>query len=308
MKKLLVAFTIVFAFALFPAPSDAGTLMIGVKGWAALWDSAVGETFSKSADNEIEEWLKDAVDGEGNNDARLSSDLKLGMGALVGPMLSYQTDDKLWSFSLALMHFGYFSQEADVKASTQTAALDPYEDVDAKYILELNRREYDLAVTRSLTGNLKVFVGYKHQITEQKFKAEDPDGNEFDIYEVDVTIKMPTAGIGYIHPLSDRLFLGIQFGVLYVMPTVEFTDKFSDDTGNYSPYGDPVDGETWEKDFDKTFGFNGEASISYLIGESVIVQAGYRYQQIRIKMGEFDFDEWDSFHGVTLSALYLIGL
>jgi hypothetical protein len=307
MKKLLIALTVVFALILIPALSEAGTLMIGIKGWAALWDSAVGETFSKSADNEIEEWLKDPLGGN-NNDARLSSDLKLGMGALVGPMLSYQTDDKLWSFSLALMHFGSFSQEADVKASTQTTAVDPYEDLDAKYILELNRKEYDLAVTRSLTGNLKVFVGYKHQITEQKFKGEDPDGNEFDIYEVDVTIKMPTAGIGYIHPLSDRLFLGIQLGLLYVMPTVEYTDKFSDDAGNYSIEGDPVDGEQWEKDFDKTFGFNGEASLSYLIGESVIVQAGYRYQQIRIKMGEFDFDEWDTFHGVTLSAVYLIGL
>ena len=306
MKKLLIALTVVFALALIPAPSVAGTLMIGVKGWAALWDSAVGETFSKSADNEIEEYLTAPPPGGDNLDARLSSDIKLGMGALVGPMLSYQTDDKMWSFSLALMHFGYFSQEADVKAATWDGAT--WDDVDAKYILELNRREYDLAVTRSLTGNLKVFVGYKHQITEQKFKAEDPTGNEFDIYEVDVTIMMPTAGIGYVHPLSDRLFLGLQLGVLYVMPTVEYTDKFSDDAGNYSPYGDPVDGETWEKDFDKTFGFNGEVSLSYLIGESVIIQAGYRYQQIRIKMGEFDFDEWDSFHGVTLAALYLNGL
>lgn len=308
MKKsyLFVVLAVVFAIALFPVSSNAGTLMIGVKGWYAFWDSAIGEQFSGMADEEIVEYLKDPAGGN-SDDARLSSDIELGRGILVGPLLSYQTDDKLWSVSFALMHFGSFSQEADVTASTFDGAT--WENLDAKYKLELNRREYDFAVTRSLTENFKVFVGYKHQITEQKFKGEDPWGNEFDIYEVDVTLKIPTAGIGYVHPLTDKLFFGAQLGLLYVMPTVEFTDKFSDDAGNYSIDGDPVDGEEFEKDFDSTLGFNGELAISYLVGESLIVQAGYRYQQMRFKKGgDIDFDEWDTFHGVTLTAVYLLAL
>ena len=168
--------------------------------------------------------------------------------------------------------------------------------VDEKfeYDLELTRKETDIAVARSLTENWKFFVGYKRQAWESKFKA-DVQGESFDVYDINLDMDVPTVGVGYTAPLSESLALGIQAGVLYVMPDFEVKDYFFD--------------ETFGVDMANTLGFNGEVMLTWLVSESVALQGGYRYQYMKLEFDDPDVDIDpidDTFHGVTVTAVYMM--
>jgi hypothetical protein len=232
-------------------------------------------------------------------------------------MLSYQTDDSLWSFSLGFMLFGSFSQDTNARVNVEG------QDYSWKYDLELDRKEIDFGVSRLIRRNLKVFLGVKYQEVKYIQEVEgvslswdfdveseedtlqleiNREGN-FDLYEAEATILMPTVGIGYVHPLSDKMAIGFQGGLLLV-------------TGNigFGVFEDSIEG--WE-DFDTTFGFNGECSLTYMINRNLIVQAGYRYQTMKLKAdfgkvpllgNSIELDDIDTVHGFTVSAVYMFDL
>jgi hypothetical protein len=106
-----------------------------------------------------------------------------------------------------------------------------------------------------------------------------------------------TVGLGFVLPLTDRLLCGIQLGVLYPI-NAEVEVKIYKVDGN----------ESYEYDLERTFGYNGEANISYLILDNILLQGGYRHQRTHSKCDERNLDEWDVFHGITFSAVYLVGL
>lgn len=312
MKKTIVI-SIICLFFTVPVTSNAGTLMLGAKSWYTWWDSAASDFGAREAGNVLDTLLTELeLDSSG-----VRSDPQDGEGILCGPMLSYQTDDGLWSFSLGFMLFGSFSQDTDAFVSVEGL------DYSWKYDHELDRKEIDFVVSRKIREKFKVFLGFKYQ--ELKYVQEvegvglswdfdveseedtlqleiDREGN-FDLFEADATILMPTAGIGYVHPLSDKMAIGLQGGLLLVTGKIGF-----------GLFEDILEG--WE-DLDTTVGFNGELSLTYMINRNLIVQAGYRYQTIKLKAdfgdvpllgNSIELDDIDTVHGLTVSAVYAFDL
>lgn len=287
-RSIPVIVIAVFLLALAPAPLMAGTLMLGAKAWFAVWGSEFGQTAADQANLTLDEIYQD----ETTRPSQTTANAENGKGYLAGPLVSYQTDDRLWTVSLAFMWFSSFSQ--DIKANLHDIPLDV--DVPFKYDLELTRKETDIAVARSLTENWKVFAGYKRQAWESKFKAEI-EGESYAVYDINLDMDVPTAGVGYTAPLTESLALGIQLGVLYVMPDFQVKDYFYDETINL--------------DMKNTLGFNGEITLTWLVSESVALQGGYRYQYMKLEFdqpeGEPDIDPIDdTFQGVTVTAVYMM--
>ncbi len=306
MKKLLFLFLLILTvLTTAPSVTKAGSLMVGMKGWYAFW-GGIPEGLSKIADDEIDEGIEYGLNlsftGAANSETNSSDET--GKGFLAGPVIGYQTDDRMWSLSLALMYLSVFDYDT---TSTGTFTVGAPENLNGTntldYSIELKRREIDMAVSRTLNSRLKVFAGYKYQSSENKLKitgtiSEPTIPFSSDVNsetEIKIFTHMPTAGLGFVHPLTNSVFLGLQTGILYVIPKYESETK-DNITGAKS---------SESSDLEKTFGVNLEASVSFLIKENIILQGGYRYQGMKIKNSDGSLDVWDSFHGVTLSALYL---
>lgn len=312
MKKAIVI-SIICLFFTVPATSNAGTLMLGAKSWYTWWDSAASNFGAREAGNVLETLLTDLELDFSN----VKSNPKNGEGILYGPMLSYQTDDSLWSFSLGFMLFGSFSQDTNAFVNVEG------EDYLWKYDLDLDRKEIDFGVSRLIRKNLKVFLGVKYQEVkyiqevkgaslswdfdaesdEDTFQLEIDREGKFDLYEAEATILMPAAGIGYVYPLSDKIAIGFQGGLLLVTGKIGF-----------GLFEDSIEG--WE-DFDTTLGFNGECSLTYMINRNLIMQVGYRYQTMKLKAdfgsvpllgNRIELDDIDTVHGFTVSAVYAFDL
>ena len=175
---------------------SADTFLVGVKGFAAVWDSFVGKI--------VEEQYENAS-------PQSSADAGPGRGILVGPVIGYQSSDSPWSFSGAFMFYGNFTQETDVSIPELIPPFD--ETIDQ----ESRRIDIDLAAGRSFGNYFKLFGGYKYQHFEVSLKSSL--GTE----TIDASVHMPTIGAGVAYPLSSRFFINAQGGLLYIIPV--FDDK-----------------------------------------------------------------------------------
>jgi len=180
--------------------TQAGTVMLGVKGWYAQWDSA----FDKAIAESFVQGLNDANPGD-----NWSSTAKPGSGFLAGPMLGYLTDDKDWSFSAAFMVLSSFKTSTDWEESTTPLAITTK--------TEMNRKDVDISISRVLNEYFKVYAGYKY-ITA-KYKTE-LSGSPW--FEVEMKNSIPTAGIAVATSIAEGLVAGVQGGVMYVMPEYKF--------------------------------------------------------------------------------------
>ena len=285
----LLLFVLSFVVMAHPTWGHAGTFMIGAKSWFAVWDSAIDQELIDLASPVIEQNI---IDDTSALSADIETDVNQGYGFIAGPLLGYQSDDGLWSFSGAIMILNSFTQETDGKLYTNEGTY------NGKFELELDRSEIDIALTRAIGTNFKVFAGYKYLSLENKFSG-DVEGSDYggDVYKVDITIQIPTIGVGYVYPFSDKLIFGLQFGLLYAMPEVEYKDYLDD-------------GNSGDVDVKNTLGYTGEVNLSYLVTDNLLLQGGYRYQAIRFKTDDptedADINEWDRFHGLTISAVYIV--
>jgi len=260
--------------------------MLGAKVWQSWWDSAVGDYTAEAADASLEELF-----AEGGYLADFRSDPKQGDGILGGPMLSYQTDDGLWTMSLAWMGFGSFSQDTDLAVNGV--------DIPIEYNLDLDRSEIDFSISRKVSERFKVFFGFKQQNMEYDYDVTI-EGEKFPVYKSEATMTMSSVGAGYVHPLSDNIGIGLQAGLLIVDGTIGYEELLW--PGEY--YGGYAD-------FDTTVGFNGELSLAYMIAQKIMLQGGYRYQSMRLKAEFRDgskLDDTDTVHGFFLSFLYMFDL
>jgi opacity protein-like surface antigen len=249
-------FTTVAALSLcITSGLSADTLLLGAKGFAAIWDSFIGRI--------VEEQYA-------NITPQSSAEAGLGRGILAGPVVGYQMSDAPWSFSAAFMFYGNFTQETDI--SIPEFSMD--ETVDQK----LRRIDIDLAAGRSFGNYFKLFGGYKYQHFKVSLKTSSFTDS------IDASVHMPTVGAGIAFPLSSRLFINAQGGLLYIIPV------FEDKTEN-------------------TFGFNTEAGVSFLLTPSLLLQGGYRFQRYNVKFSDPDAYEnqsyHDTFHGLTIGLVYM---
>ncbi len=161
---------------------------------------------------------------------------------------------------------------------------------------------------------MKVYAGYKYQRLENKIGISgsiirtNPLPEMFIApinSDVEITIysHTPTAGLGFVVPFSEKSFFGLQTGVIYMMP--EFESKATNNlTGAV---------ERESSSFKNKLGVNMEASISLLARDKILFQIGYRYQGVKLQRSDDggqsgDPGVWDSFHGITFSALLLFSI
>ena len=239
--------------------AGADTLLLGAKLWPAFWSAYIVEAYADAA-------------------APLEVVEYAGYGGVLGPVLGYQPEGARWSVSLAAMVLNYFYQEMDL--------YDGFGGWLDTIYLDNSRMEFDVAFNYQVSELVKVFAGYKLQLTSM-IVSSDFGG----AFEITTRMHMPTAGIGVAYPISDTLVLGGQLGVLYAIPYAE-VDGIQDET------------------FESTVGFTGEATVSVLKRQGMIVQVGYRFQQVGVA---FDLDGLpgaenykDTFHGLTLAVIYLL--
>jgi len=256
--------------------------------WYTWWDSALGDFAAKAADDSVEELFAEVY-----LPLEMRSDPNQGKGILGGPMISYQTDDGLWSMSLAWMGFSDFSQDADLSATLWGYTY------NGKYNLELDRSEIDFAISRNVSERFKIFLGYKYQKLEYEYDFSDADGT-LPVYKAEATMTMPSVGVSYVHPFLNNMFVGLQGGLLLVNGFIGYRELLW-----------PIEGFGGYENFDTTVGFNGELSLSYMITQKIMLQCGYRLQSIKLKadFGEgLKLDDTDTVHGFFLTTLYMFDL
>lgn len=276
-SRLITGIVLVFLLVNIPLPTEAGTFMVGVKGWYTSWESSILDWFDK---NYIAELASYGV--------KLSTDIDDGSGYLAGPLISYQSDDGKWSASFAPMIVSSFSQNWDAKAPG----------MDIKNDVDLKRRDIDIALSYSINKYVWVFWGYKYQDMEidLKLSYDTSTGSFTEKYKIESYVHIPTIGAGFVYPVLDKLALSTQLGLLYSIPKLEFTD--SDDKKH----------DIWTEG---TLGFNGELTLNYQPTGSWIFQLGYRYQYFRLDARAFNDDysgkteSDDITHGPTVSAVWV---
>lgn len=275
--RLMTGIVLVFLLVSIPLPSEAGTFMFGVKGWYTIWESSTLDWFDKNIKADF-----------ANVGIDLSTNIDDGSGYLAGPLIGYQSNDGKWSVSFAPMIVSSFSQDWDVKA----AGMDMKTDVDLK------RTDIDIAVSYAVNKYVRVFWGYKYQDMEidLTLSYDTMMGDIKAKYKLDTTVHIPTIGTGFVYPVSDKLALSTQLGVLYTIPTLEAKDW---------------DGKRHDIWTEGTVGFNGEFAVNYQPTGNLIFQLGYRYQYWRLDAKAFD-DEYsgktesdDITHGPTVSAVWI---
>jgi len=271
MKKIIVhVLSILLILFVISVKSDAqaGTVMIGAKAWYLEWDSA----FDKA--------IADALVKELNNtnpSQKWSANVKPGTGFLAGPLLGYQTDDNKWSFSSAFMFVNSFQTKSEWSESNVYHSV-----VGTKTTMD--RKDIDLSVSYLLLDFMKVFAGFKYVTANYDVNFES-DGSDF--YNAKMTSKIPTAGIAVATSISENLVIGLQVGVMYIIPSYK------------------MDGETVKAD--NSYGFTVEPNISYTITENFMIQLGIRYQIYNVKFTEpgWSVTKNDRLLGGTVSAVYL---
>ena len=170
--------------------------------------------------------------------------------------------------------------------------------MDMKNDLDLKRTDIDIALSYSLNKYVRVFCGYKYQDMEIDFKLSYDTlmGYIENKYKIESTVHIPTIGTGFVYPVSDKLALSTQLGLLYSIPTLEMTDN---------------DGKKHDIWTEGTFGFNGEFTLNYQPYDSLIFQLGYRYQYFRLDAKALDdrysgkTESDDITYGPTVSAVWV---
>lgn len=282
LKIFMLTMLLMFSVA---TAARAGTWMLGLKGWYTAWDSSVIGWYEKNTEALF-----------ATNGVPIDVKKETGTGYLAGPVLGFQTDDGQWSFSLAAMVFSQFNQSVDIDGGDMEVF-----ETD----VQLERQDFDVVATYSLFEYGDSFFLFKYQnlFFGCKYQLADMDLDiTFDTlgsvkvapHEIKQAVLMPTIGTGFSFPLWRKTAAGLQLGLLYVIPDVEFKN----DDGTHNIWTEP------------SFGFNGEITFSYLPFNSLVLQLGYRYQAFSLTAGFLDnpdaeTESPDITQGLTLTAVYL---
>ena len=194
MNKKHIILSILMVF-LFPSLSQAGTFMVGMKGWYTSWDSAFAKSLGKVVHDDLE---------SGTTPIPNTVTINTGTGYLAGPLVGYQTEDRKWSISAAGMLFSSFTQNTKIETTSgQTFVLD----------MELTRKDLDFTAGYSLSDNVKLFAGYKYMYTKADLKLKCTTAVT-DMGWYQSTNNIASLGVGTAFALSDKFLLSGQFGLL----------------------------------------------------------------------------------------------
>jgi len=155
-KKVIVLKSFLCLVFLSPVlPLQAGDFFIGVRTWQAAWSPGVIRKIKHNGDVRT---LRNLSNGALTS-VPVATDTVSGLYG--GPLISYITDNRKWSFSLVGLT-GKSSRQGYVRDRLQSSY------TYLKYVTNSaysrpRRRDLDATVAYGLTGRFKVFTGYKRQ-------------------------------------------------------------------------------------------------------------------------------------------------
>jgi opacity protein-like surface antigen len=291
IKRCIVVLSALFLLSSPVMGGDWGTFVVGAKTWYTFWDSGALDWYGKQLSANFDAW-----------GIPISVNTETGTGYLAGPMFGYMSKDGKWNVSFAPMMVSDFSQNQDITVLSGGSSSDTMT-VD----IDLEREDYDLAVSYSLTGledkvsffrYCKLFAGLKYQTVKfdmvaRRYTDGVFDGTQLNSY-MDYSTLMPTVGFGVAYPVTQKVVLSGQAGIGMV-----FIDEKKTVYNGYR----------YDLDPDDSVAYNAEAGVNILPMDKLIVQLGYRYQQWTFKpkneIGTYPSDSCtDVNQGPSLSVVY----
>ncbi len=277
--------------------------LVGAKVWYVAWNPYLKDVGEKIAPWEGWQYI------EG------------GSGMMYGPSASLLLSERL-TFSMSYL-YGVLGARYDAHSNEwEGASLREYHYTGYARTV---RHDLDSALSYTLSGNFKVFAGFKYQPVTMKVNKQgaswdlfeatglrDPSGNHVYIDSNELTFKQynyaPGLGLGYSAAVSDRFTLTMNLSFVY------FFGVFKINTGEtlyYIPDLNTASVNPASKyRFDSSgIGFNAEPGIVVLLNETTVLSLGFRFQYVRmsIKNAEgLDDTEGlnDYVYGAYLAALY----
>jgi long-subunit fatty acid transport protein len=153
---------------------------------------------------------------------------------------------------------------------------------------ELKRKDLDVSAGYLLSNYFKLIAGFKYTMASYNVDYEI-GGSKYNFVDIDAKSYIPTVGIAFAYPILEKLIIGIQAGILYVI----------------SDYNDKTDNK--KINTDNSWGINIEPIISYPVTDNILLQLGARYQIYSVKFTDSDLGvtKNDQFLGATFAVIYL---
>lgn len=313
--------TAVLMLLCITAFASAGTLSPGVQAWYVSWQSGMAKLNADIIEAQLRKELSDAdiLSAYAGNINGYSLDVgePEGRGFVYGPILQYETDDHVWVFNLSIMWLGAYTTSIDTSFVLNTVALGPFTGsipFTVNSELEIAHHDIDLRACRKITENISGFFGYKYQSYETSIKSNYNVTNGVTSYfnsNLDFSffaeVHMPYAGLGYRHPFGDTFSLAANLGL--GVPVGGRAEKEL-----------IINGTDYSEDFKirMAWAVMADISLAYVMGGSVELRLGCKYQRFTLRVEEIDIDRdgqsddsgdyVDVFLGVTCAAVYRIGI
>lgn len=327
MKRFTV-FSLFIAGVLFFTGVDtlsAGTLSLEGQAWYVTWNSGLAKMNAQIVEAQLQKELAQGVTSY--SDLASYQGLEVGdpesSGFLIGPCISYQTDDKKWEFRLSSILFGSYSTSVD-SSVTVNANIMGFASITTSLPistdLEIEYRDIDYRTTRMLTDRFGIFAG----INYQSYTSELDSNYSFQFntagqsmssnlsFSLDAWMAMLYAGLSYRQPFGNIFTFRGNAGA--GTPVAGGVEEDLTITGTFFNNAISTDGGKVKMAF---MGF-AEIGLGMKLGDSVNLELGYQLRRLTVKVEKVDLnadgnadestDETDLFHGVTFVASYLINI
>ncbi len=209
---------------LVPIRLWSGEWFLGVRTWQADWRPGVLESYQTVLENRRN---TDYLAGQGSLQTPVSRS-KSVPGLYSGPLITYITEDRKWSFSLVALRGDSGRADFVIYNTAQTLAGSSTFNLNtvSDYFGRPVRNDLDSTVSYAITDRFKVFVGYKAQEYEYNLKQSafgrmgltggSQDFSSFLWGTGNLTLfnnySGGAAGIGYTQPISDSASIGLSVG------------------------------------------------------------------------------------------------
>ncbi len=303
-------------------PLQAGTLSAGGQSWYVWWDSGMAKMTAASVEAQLKREMNSATGVNFTNYGGLEVGDPESRGFIYGPLLGYQTDDKKWDFTLAMMWWGTYSTK--VPSSVTITGTFPIigsatQKLGINTDLTVEHKDIDFRAAYKLTDLFLVFGGYKYQSYETAIKADylfnltSPMSAALD-FSMKAQMHMPYAGVGIMQPFYDIFTAKANAGVGLIAGG-NIDQKLSIRSSNSIMNAD--------YSFDKgkvemAYCLMGDAAVAVKLVNRVNLELGYQYQRFTFKVKDVDLNadgraeesgsETDVFHGVTVKAVMLFDI
>jgi len=294
MKNKLIGFICLGFVLSFGSSIQAGDLYVGLRGWQASWSPGVIRKIENDAGTDS--LLQQALGNRAIVTVPYAADNVSGF--YQGPLVSYITDDKKWSFSLVGL-----AGKSGRQGFTRTLQEDSRE--LTQIVLESvqtrpTRTDLDFTAGYEVIKRVKVFVGWKRQSYEFKidaslqgsagFQLANNDSYKTPLYgfgefNIKHAYSGPAVGIAYGLPLSATASLTFSLGYFSARGQSNETYLFLVGNGrsapseltdlSYSEINTPI----------SISGITYEVTYTGAITKKVFLQLGLRGQRTRIRIG-----------------------